>query len=142
MKLLQAQALLGSVEAAGQRWLYCAFCLLQNPLGKWGFPKIRGTFFWGLHSKAYGILGFILGSHFLGKLPNITSAILGVCWDNGKYNGNYFIIYYIFLVVPELTQVWGARVCGLTTCDGVDSWFPSFRALRFRILEVRFRRKI
>ena len=30
----------------------------------WGFPKIRGT-----HNKDYSILGSILGSPYLGKLP-------------------------------------------------------------------------
>ena len=38
---------------------------------KWGFPKIRGTFFWGgPHNKDYSILGSILGSPYFGKLPN------------------------------------------------------------------------
>ena len=39
-----------------------------NP--KWGFPKIRDTLFGGLHNKDYSILGSILGSPYLGKLPN------------------------------------------------------------------------
>ena len=36
--------------------------------GNWEFPKIRCTFF-GPHNKDYSILGSILGSPFLGKLP-------------------------------------------------------------------------
>ena len=35
----------------------------------WGFPKVRGTFFGGPHNKDYSILGSILGSPLLGKLP-------------------------------------------------------------------------
>ena len=34
----------------------------------WGIPKIMGTFFGGPY-KGYSILGFILGSPYLGKLP-------------------------------------------------------------------------
>ena len=37
----------------------------------WGFPKIRGTFLGGPYSQDYSILGSILGSPFLGKLPHI-----------------------------------------------------------------------
>ena len=36
----------------------------------WGFPKIRGYFFGGPHNKCYSILGSILGSPYLGKLPH------------------------------------------------------------------------
>ena len=35
----------------------------------WGFPKIRGTLFWGLNNKDYSISGSILGSPYFGKLP-------------------------------------------------------------------------
>ena len=35
----------------------------------WWIPKIRGTFFGGPYSKDYSILGSILGSPYLGKLP-------------------------------------------------------------------------
>ena len=37
---------------------------------KWGLPKIRGTVLGGPHNKDYSILGSILGSPYLGKLPN------------------------------------------------------------------------
>ena len=39
-----------------------------NP--KWGFPKIRGTLFGDPYNKDYNILGSILGSPYLRKLPN------------------------------------------------------------------------
>ena len=37
---------------------------------KWGFPKIRGTFFGVPHNKDYSILGSILGLPYFGKQPN------------------------------------------------------------------------
>ena len=42
---------------------------VQNIHMTWGIPKIRGTLFGGLHDKAYSILGSMLGSSYLGKLP-------------------------------------------------------------------------
>ena len=47
---------------------------------KWGFPKIRGTFFGGPSNKDYSILRSILGPPYLEKLPNA----LGMCRDYGK----------------------------------------------------------
>ena len=42
----------------------------SDPLAKiWGFPKIRGYHFGGPHNKDYNILGSILGSPNVGKLP-------------------------------------------------------------------------
>ena len=38
----------------------------------WEFPKIRGTFSGGPYNKDYSILGSILGSPYLGKLPYIV----------------------------------------------------------------------
>ena len=35
----------------------------------WGFPQIGGYLLGGLYNKDYGILGSILGSPYLGKLP-------------------------------------------------------------------------
>ena len=35
----------------------------------WEFPKIMGTLFGGPQNKEYHILGSILGSHYVGKLP-------------------------------------------------------------------------
>ena len=35
----------------------------------WVVPKIRGTIFGDPHNKDYSILGSILGSPYLGKLP-------------------------------------------------------------------------
>ena len=37
---------------------------------KWGFPRIRGTFFGGPHNKEYSIWGSILGSPYFGKVPD------------------------------------------------------------------------
>ena len=42
----------------------------------WGFPKIRGTLFGGLHNKAFSILGSILGSPYFGKLPYEVGSLL------------------------------------------------------------------
>ena len=35
----------------------------------WGFPKIRGTILGGPYNKDCNILGSVLGSPYLGKLP-------------------------------------------------------------------------
>ena len=35
----------------------------------WGFPKTKGYHFEGPKNKDYSILGSILGSPYLGKLP-------------------------------------------------------------------------
>ena len=40
----------------------------------WGFPKIRGTLFGGPYNKDYSVLGSILGSPYLGKLPYIIAT--------------------------------------------------------------------
>ena len=43
----------------------------------WDFPKIRGTIPRGPHNKDYSILGSILGSPYLGKLPCHLARPLG-----------------------------------------------------------------
>ena len=48
----------------------------------WGFLKIGGTFLGCPNSKDYCILGSIVGSPYLWKVPY---------WDNGKQNGNYYL---------------------------------------------------
>ena len=49
--------------------------LLKN---MWGFPKIRGTLLGVPYNKDYSILGSILGSPYLGKLPCRWAHIVGV----------------------------------------------------------------
>ena len=47
------------------------------PASKYGrFPIIRGTFFGVPHNKDYSIMGSILGSPHLGKLPYIASTAI------------------------------------------------------------------
>ena len=41
---------------------------------KWGFPKIRGTLL-GVSITRITVFGSILGSAYLGKLPNLQSPI-------------------------------------------------------------------
>ena len=40
-----------------------------------GGSQNQGYHFEGPHNKDYNILGSIWGSHYLGKLPNITRAV-------------------------------------------------------------------
>ena len=42
----------------------------------WGFLKIGGYPFGGPHNKDYNILGSILGSHYLGKLPRVEKSLV------------------------------------------------------------------
>ena len=48
----------------------------QHHAGKWGFPKIMGTFFGGPHFQDYNILGSMLGSPYFGKLPGILAPVV------------------------------------------------------------------
>ena len=49
---------------------------MDTDISIWGFSKIRGTFR-GSHNKDRSILGSILGSLCLGKLPYILRMIWG-----------------------------------------------------------------
>ena len=68
-------------------------------LSIWGFPKIRGTFFGGAHSKDYNILGSILGPPDSGKLPYTYISIYK--------DPNARVVQG--LVVGFLGLVWGCR---------------------------------
>ena len=46
--------------------------------GTWGFPEIKGTFWGDPCSKDSSILGSILGSPYVGKLPHRISVIISV----------------------------------------------------------------
>ena len=58
-----------SFGMSARAWGSSANPLKQPSLTIWGFPKIRGTLFGDPHIKDYSILGSILGSPYLGKLP-------------------------------------------------------------------------
>ena len=72
----------------------------------WGFPEIRSTLLGGPYNKDYSILGSILGSPYLGKLPykryrGWSRAYVRMRRDtqgcggggNEKANGSYHIVW-------------------------------------------------
>ena len=57
-----------------------------------GFPKLGGYLFGGPHNKDYSILGAMLGSPYLWKLPYMLEAY----WDDGKENGYNYCIFWLY----------------------------------------------